>query len=105
MPDPEENSEERDLRHAIQVRTQYATVEALENLTKLVERTRSDVSEMKGWFMGVPQSDGTLKPGVLQTVSIVRGAHRWIVGLLATATTAIVMQCLHTFFPHIFGSH
>lgn len=102
-----EPPEERSYRHAMEGRLQFATVEALTQLSKTVEKTAVDVAEMRGWFMGVAHPDGSFQPGVLHTVSGVRVAVKWIIGLLGTATTALIVQTVHALFPHfikgIFG--
>lgn len=99
----EETTEDRSYRHAVEGRLQYATVEALEQLTKIVVETEKRVAEMHGWFMGVPDKNGSLEGGVLRWYTIFRGAVRWLIGLAAAGTSAVVLQTLHIYFPKVFG--
>jgi hypothetical protein len=94
-----ELTDETKARHSVEGRLAYATVEALNELSK-------QVSRIEGWLIGKIDDYGSPRGGLIYTVSELRKGYKWIIALLSAIALAAIssaaLQIAHAFFPALF---
>jgi len=85
-------------RHAVEGRLQWATVEQLQDVDAKVDDILSEVKLVKGWLIGDISDTGIPRAGIVQKVQTIDGAYRWITGMVALGTGAVVGNlCLNIY--------